>query len=187
MGPGLGTNESRWQHQPQCSCDRMFPNMAYTSVYVPSVRNSHPPASPGDSPRTTGRSGPGSCHLIAFALATSVYEILCAPFKSEVSISPTPVGFPKLAPLAFKAKCSGVSFSQCRTPRLGSLMWGSELSLLWENLCNITILQFVGCLPRDMGFDYIASPPLLLVSFWFLLYVFSYRRSFLVGSSLFHQ
>ena len=36
-----------------------------------------------------------------------------------------------------------------------------------------------------MGFDYITSPPLLRVSLWFLLYVSSCRRSFLVGSSLF--
>ena len=37
------------------------------------------------------------------------------------------------APLAFKAKCHGGSCSWCQTPRLGNLMWGSELSLLWEN------------------------------------------------------
>ena len=30
-------------------------------------------------------------------------------------------------------------------------MWGSDLSLLSENLCNVIILQFVGCPPRVMG------------------------------------
>ena len=55
-----------------------------------------------------------------------------------------------------------------------------------ENHCNIIILQFVGHPPRVMGLDYIASLPLLPVSLWFVLYVFSYRRSFLVGSVLFH-
>ena len=44
------------------------------------------------------------------------------------------------APLTFKAKCSGGSSSQFQIPILGSLTWGSELSLLWENLCDIIIL-----------------------------------------------
>ena len=35
---------------------------------------------------------------------------------------------------------------------------------LWENLCNIIILQFLGCPPGvGMGFDYITSPPLRTV------------------------
>ena len=46
------------------------------------------------------------------------------------------------APLAFRVKCSGGSFSGCQTPRLGSLMGSLELSLLWENFCYIIILQF---------------------------------------------
>ena len=47
------------------------------------------------------------------------------------------------------------------------LIWGSELLLLWENLCNIIILQLVGCPhPGVMGFDYIVSLLLLLVLFW---------------------
>ena len=45
---------------------------------------------------------------------------------------------------AFKAKSS----SWCQTPGLEGLTWGSELSLLCENLCNIINLQFVGCPPR---------------------------------------
>ena len=41
------------------------------------------------------------------------------------------------SPLAFKARCCGDSSSCCQNPRLGSLLCGSEVSLLWENLCNI--------------------------------------------------
>ena len=41
------------------------------------------------------------------------------------------------APLAFKGNCFGDSSSRCQTLRLGSLMWGSGLSLLWENLCSL--------------------------------------------------
>ena len=73
----------------------------------------------------------------------------------------------------------------CRTPQLGNLTWGSELSLLWKNLCNIIILQFVGHPPGGMWLDYIVSSLLQPSLLWFLLYVFSYGRSFLVGSSLF--
>ena len=58
-------------------------------------------------------------------------------------------------------------------------MWDSELSVLWENLCSIIILQFVGHPPGGMGFDYIASPPFLLISLWFFLYAFSCRSAFL--------
>ena len=87
------------------------------------------------------------------------------------------------APLAFKAKCSGGSSSQCQTPRQGSLMWGSELSLSWGDLCNRSILQVVGHL-RGMGLDYITSAPPPPGSRFPLF--FGCRPSFLVGSSLFH-
>ena len=107
------------------------------------------------------------------------------PFKSEVSLSRCPVRLLKLSPAGLKAKCSGNSSSRCRTPSLESPMWGSELSLLCENLCIVIILQLVGCPPRGVEFDYISSLPLLPISLRFLLYVFSCRRSFLVGSSLF--
>ena len=53
--------------------------------------------------------------------------------------------------LAFKARFSGDSSSRYRIPRLGSLMWGSELSLPWENFCDIIILQFVSHPPSRYG------------------------------------
>ena len=70
------------------------------------------------------------------------------------------------------------------TPRLGSLMWGSELSLLWENLRDIIILQFVGCPPR--GYEvWLFCKCAPLPSHCGLFFVFGCRISFLVGSSLF--
>jgi len=65
---------------------------------------------------------------------------------------------------------------------MGSLTWGSELSLLWENVCDIIILQLVGCPSRGMGLDYIANVPFLLS--WDFFSVFGYRKSLLVGFSL---
>ena len=74
--------------------------------------------------------------------------------------------------------------SRCRAPRLGRLMWDSVISLLLENLCNVIILHFLGHPHGGMELDYSVSPPLLPVSFWFLLYAFT-CRSFLVSSGLF--
>lgn len=37
-------------------------------------------------------------------------------------------------------------------PGLGSLTCGSELSLLWENLCDKIIFKFGGCPPGRYGF-----------------------------------
>ena len=83
--------------------------------------------------------------------------------------------------MSYKAGFFGSSSSWCWTVKLQKLMWGSELLLLWENLCNIIVLQFLGLPPRIYGVWYIISPQCLLV-----LYDFSCRRSSLVGSSIFH-
>ena len=76
--------------------------------------------------------------------------------------------------LAFQVKCSGCSSSWHKTPGLGILMWCSDPSLL------VIIFLFVG-----LGLDYNMTPPLLPVSLWFFLCIFS-CRSFLVGSKLLH-
>ena len=65
------------------------------------------------------------------------------------------------ASLAYHAMSSNGSSSQCQTPRHGRLTWGSELSLLWENLCNIVIFQSTGHPPSENGIAYIAQTPLL--------------------------
>ena len=72
------------------------------------------------------------------------------PQSMESLFPPVLRGSCSQAPLLFKAKCSGGSSSPCRTPGLGSLARGSELSLIWENFCNIMILQTVG---RPPGWD----------------------------------
>ena len=40
------------------------------------------------------------------------------------------------ASLALKAKWSGCFSSWCQTPNLRNLLWGSELSFIWENFSN---------------------------------------------------
>ena len=64
-------------------------------------------------------------------------------------------------PLAFKVCFSRNSSFHCRTPRLGSLTWGSEPSLQWVDFCGISVLQFVSHHPAVMGFDFIVIAPLL--------------------------
>ena len=54
-------------------------------------------------------------------------------------------------PLAFKVWFSGNSSFHCRTPRLGSLTWGSEPSLQWVDLYGIIVLQFVSHPPSGYG------------------------------------
>ena len=72
-------------------------------------------------------------------------------------------------PLASKAKCFGGSSSWSQTLRLGSLNWGSKLSLLLENLCDVIIFQFVG---RPLGgygswwWDKNVHPVILLPLLW---------------------
>ena len=57
-----------------------------------------PPASlQGNSPTPVGRSGPGSYQITAFSLGSRTCQILCAPFKSQVSVSPSPLSLRKLS------------------------------------------------------------------------------------------
>ena len=63
-----------------------------------------PPTSLGDSPRSADRSGPGFYQITAFTLGPRTCEILCAPFHGEVSISPSPVGLPKLCPAGLQSQ-----------------------------------------------------------------------------------
>ena len=99
-----------------------------------------PPASAGDPPVLAGTLGPVSYEVTAFSRWIFVYLRSC--------VHPPRVGF--LFPLVlwnscdqtlmnFRTRFSGDSSSHCQTHRLGSLMWGSELSLLWENFSGIII------------------------------------------------
>ena len=70
------------------------------------------------------------------------------------------------------------SSSWCRIPRLGSLMLGLTSLLHVETLCSCDCSVISGS--STQGSDCASSPPLLPVLLWFLLYIFSCRRSFLL-------
>ena len=179
VGPGLGSkmSASRRAHKDESSLICLSP-----VSMSPGWATAAPP--PPQETLQDQQAGPTQApiELLLLPLVPVHVRVYVHPLRVK-SVFPTILWSSCFqALLAFKSKYSGGSSSQCQTPGLGSLMWGSDLSLLWENLCNIIILQFVGHPPRGYGFACIVSLPLLL---WFLLYVFSCRRSFPEGFSLF--
>ena len=68
---------------------------------------------------------------------------LCAPSKRGVSVSFSPVEFLKSYLVALQNQIIWGLLPHCHIARLKSLMQGSELSLLWNNVCAIIIFQFV--------------------------------------------
>ena len=77
-----------------------------------------------------------------FALRLNICETLCVLSKSGVSVPPVLWSSSTQALLIFKARCSWISSSWCWTPEAAKPDMRLKLSLLWENLCNITIFQF---------------------------------------------
>ena len=77
------------------------------------------------------------------ALGLAVWEILCVPFKSGVSV-PVALG---VSLLDVKVRYSGGSSSCCRSPWLGSLMWGQTPHSLGRTSTAVTFLLFVGLQP----------------------------------------
>ena len=74
----------------QCLCPHSEPQLDRTS--------------PGDHPRPAGKSGPGSYVIIAFCLGPTVHEILCAPSRGGVSLSPSPVEFLQSSPAGLQSQ-----------------------------------------------------------------------------------
>ena len=77
----------------------MLPDVSATIVYVPRVS-----PTPGDPPRPAGKSGPVFYQITAFTLGPRVYEILCMPFKSEVSISINPEELLRSSPAGLQSQ-----------------------------------------------------------------------------------
>lgn len=132
----------------------------------------------------TGRSYPGFYEVTAFAAVSAHMRLCVHPSTEESLFSPVLWNSWYQVPLAFKAKWCGVS-SWCQTA-IRSLMLSSETSLLWGNLCNIIIFQFVGCPPGMSGIRLCVecAPLLSCCGFFFALDV---KCLFLVYAILFCQ
>ena len=131
----------------------------------------------GDAP--IGKCGSLSYEVIAFFLGCYALEALCVPSESGVCF-PESGGIPATNPTCFQGHILwGLTSSSfcCQTPKLGSLMWGSQP----DNGRNSLVLLF-SCLwvthPADMGFDFIIIEP-LLPSFCGFSFVFRVGVSFL--------
>ena len=99
---------------------------------------------------------------------------LCEPFKNEVSISPQSSDSPKSKP----PWLSNSNVLEAHLPCIGALGWGDHCGAQTTHSLGRIILPFVGRLLGDISLDYIASLPLPSILLWFVLYIFTCRRSF---------
>ena len=167
----------------ESSCGWMLRDKSGTRVYVPKW-STGTPFLPRRYSKTSRQVWPRPVRLLLLPLAP-VHGSFCAPF-GKWSLFPPVLGRScNQASLTFKAKSLGALLHGSGPLDWGCLMWGSEFSVLWENLCHVITLQFGVCLPGAMGLDYMMSLSLLPVLLWFRLYVFSCRGCFLVSFSLF--
>ena len=86
---GLGANDPRYQPSWEFTQMNSPWHVCHQCLYP---QGEPLPTSPGDPLRSTVRPGPGSYEIIAFGLSPRAHEILCASLKTDVSISPSPVG-----------------------------------------------------------------------------------------------
>ena len=104
----------------------------------------------------------------------SMWDFVC-PFKSGVYF-PWPSDSPQIKP----CQPSKANVLGDHLPGAGLLSWGALYGAqiptsLGRTSVIVIILPFV-----DIGLDYTTCPPHLLILFWFLLYIFHCRRSFVL-------
>ena len=92
------------------------------------------------------------------------------PFNKRVSVSYSSPALPYASPTGLQSqKFRGLS-SKAGSPRLNSLMWGSDFSLLGKNLCNCHYPPILGLSTWVWVLIIFFLPPF---SLWFLLHIFS--------------
>lgn len=143
------------------------------------------PASPGDSLRPAGRPGPGSCGVSHwFALGSSACKILCASFKSGVSVFLSPVQLLHSSPIGLQSQMFWGLFLPMPEPQAGGQTWGSELRPVVEPL-QYNYFPVHG-LPTWWVWALIISWECFSLQFH-CDFVFGCRISFSAGFSLFCQ
>ena len=130
-----------------------------------------PPAFPDDSWRSTYSSDPGSSQITAPDLGPRVCEILCAPFKSEISISPSPLGLAKVRPACLQSQMLWGFIFQRQDPQTGYPNMGLRLLTLFGEALQCNFSVFVCHSPGDIGILQIClSYPTHCGSFFMLLF-----------------
>ena len=122
-------------------------------------------ASTGDPPTLAGSFGSSAGSLLLSSYLLCASFCLCSPRLESPRLFPWVQwkSYNQIL-LTFKVRFPGDSQSLCYVPRLGSMMWCSELSQKWENF-GIIILQFGIIILQgvthlvDMGFDFIMCTP----------------------------
>ena len=97
---------------------------------LPSQQDTFTPVFPGSPPRTAVRFDPDSYGDLALPWDPVHVEVCVRLLRMGSLFPPVPWSSCAQAPMAFNARCSRSSFSQCQIPAGEGLMWGSELSLL---------------------------------------------------------
>ena len=97
---------------------------------LPSQQATFTPVFPGCPPRTAVRFDPDSYGDFALPWDPVHMKVCVCLLRMGSPFPPVPWSSCTQAPLAFNARCSRGSFSQCQIPTCEGLMWGSELSLL---------------------------------------------------------
>ena len=95
-----------------------------------------PPASLGGSLRSAGGCDPGFFQITASAMGPGMCEILCAPCKSGVSISHSPLALLKLSPAGLQSQTFWGFVFLVQGLCTGYPRVGSDPLLLGEELCS---------------------------------------------------
>ena len=122
------------------------PRSAAPSEFVPAISHSCTPHQAGDSPTPAGRSRSGSYVVTTFYPESwRTHDLVCT-LKELSFCFPPPCGIPGIK-LHWSLNLDSLGLLLLL---LGSPMWGSELSLLWQNFCGIIVFQSVGH-PSEYG------------------------------------
>ena len=97
---------------------------------LPSQQATFTPVFPGGPPRTAVSFDPDSYGVFALPLHPVHVKVCVCLLRMGSRFPPVLWNSCTQAPLAFNARCSRGSFSQCQIPTGEGLMWASELLLL---------------------------------------------------------
>lgn len=172
MGAGGWGGTPKWGlSAPVSLWSDKFPQMAAPSICVPTRESQLPPVPLGGSPRLARKfdQPPFKSLPICWDLG---HVGFCVHSKSGVPISHSPLALLKGRPDVLGARLPGEE-SLDGEPAVGL----EPLSLSGKDYpTGVIIPPFVGCLPEVVGLDCTMHLPLLTISLWFLLCIFSCRK-----------
>ena len=159
----------------------VLPRTTTVSVFVPAVGHSCPPSPQKTFQYEQAGLAQSPMRSLLFSLGPGVQKTLCAPSKSGVSVSSSPVEFLQSNPAGLQSQILWglpllLSDSQAEKPDVGLRICTPVGELLWYNYFQV-------CGPAGMGFDFITIAPLVSSRCGFF-FVFGWRVSFLIGSSI---